>query len=168
MTEGFSTINSTISIISKNPYTVYDVTADIFNFSESGIKRKVGYKNIVGGRVIPTLTNALNVTVSFDFTVTGEDIQTMLALYDKEFDNSNDEKNQFLVQLNFTNTTEVFTKRFYNAYLIDYNINLSDDILEGKILFSLPFKDIDGNINIYSGDNLSTANTYNATMGYEE
>ena len=65
MTEGFTTLTTTIKIKPKyitlgNYDNFITLTGEIFNFSESGMKRLVDYKKTVGGRVVPTLNNLVN------------------------------------------------------------------------------------------------------------
>ncbi len=167
MAEGFQNLNTTVTIKSKaSGASDIVLTGEISNFIESGIERRVNYTKLVGGRVIPSLVNPLSYLVSFDFILVNGKLLD-IAKDDWYFDMSNDDNNKYMVQLNFSNSaSEVFTKRYYDAYITIFKIESKDEVLQGKIEFTLPSISIDGNKTIYNGDVLATAETYDNTMGY--
>lgn len=164
MAEGFPNINTSITITNKDSGTSYSVTGEIFNFKEEGIKRDIEYKKVVSGSVIPKFNNPINYAIEFEFVLVDGDLQSIINQSSWYFNLDNTDK--YLVQLDFSEGTNNYTKRYYDGYIHELTVNNNKEILEGKVRFSLPSVNLNGNETVFFGSDITSANSYNTTMGY--
>lgn len=161
----YSTISSVIKIMRKGS-TAITMTGEIFNFTEKGLDRKVTYTKVVGGKVIPRLENNNSYEVTFDFILNSTNIETLMSTNPIDFDLTTYANNLYKIVLNFTEGANFYTKRYYNCFITNLQINPTDEVLKGKITFTLPKEDNLENHNLFSGFNETTADAYDTTMTY--
>jgi len=150
----FTNLNTTMEIRKYGVGSALgsDFTTEITNFKEDATIRKINYTKVIGGLVLPRIDTALSKTVEFDFVV--EDFKIIGMLNETSSDRisdmdiaDNDER--FKISLKFTDGSSYYNLFYYNAYVEELSHNIQNDVLFGKIKFSFPMKNINGDSNYY-------------------
>jgi len=166
MVDAYSDINTTI-VIQKLGGSEVSYTGEIFNYNEEALKRTATYEKVVGGLILPTLESPSSKKISFEYV--GSDLSFESLFDDSDANEISNWSNydKYKVALKFTGTgSELQYRLFYNCYAIDNAVNLNDSVLKGKISFSLPMKNFNGDENFVVVDTEAKKTAYDTTMGY--
>lgn len=175
MAEAFSDIDCTITIRDKYTKTDKIITADIYSYTESGIDRKVDFKEVIGGMLVPEISNPKSNTISFKYISQDASFEKMMGhevdisdISKARWDWSNDDikKDLYRIELKFSDGTNVFYKVYYDARIILLNNSVDNEILEGDIKFIIPLKNINGYVTYMVYDSEINMHDYDAIMGY--
>ena len=165
MTTGLSTYNCTIQLKKKgganNSYE-----SDITNFSETAIDKRISYSQVISGLIVPKIEETIYKEVTFDFVIGGVDLERFI---DDTYTNKVvdwDNTDQYRIVITFTNGIETYIKAYYNAYVKILDTYVENEVLKGKITFTLPIKDISGKINFAVYESLTDLSAKDIEMGY--
>ncbi len=166
MSEGFSSINCSITFKNKHTGTELAYTADISNYTENAMERKVTYKELIGGMLLPQTKNPVFKEIEFEFVSGDSKFLSLINNSNSDFDFNNNNSDLFRIGLRFTDGSDNYFKMYYDAYVISLSSSINDEILSGKIKFSIPMKNIKGLTTYLETTNISEVVARDTEMGY--
>ena len=162
MGDGFTNINCTIAIEKLSGTEIF-YDADIFDYKETPIERKITYTKVISGLILPKTEAGLSKEINFNFISNDLKFEDLFDDSQTSSQSNWDVFDKYKISLTFTSDALIHKRIFYNAYIISYESRITDEILEGDIKFSFPLKNINGDSNFYVYD----SNTDNdSVMGW--